>query len=78
MSLFLFRFAEEVRGTDEYLWVLVGDLTSAYFVTDYSPTLRSAAKVYYRLMQDWVSAVLSKAPLDDVYPVEAEETEEMA
>ena len=81
-SLFLFRFAEEVRGMDEYLWVVVGDLPSAYFVADDAPTPRSAAEVYCRLMQDSVSTVLRKAPLkaplDDVYPVQANATEEMA
>ena len=78
LAVFLFRFATAVHGTDEYLWVVVGDLPSAYFVTDDALTPRSAAEVYSRLMQDWVSAVLSKAPLDDVYPVQAEATEEMA
>ena len=77
-AVFLFRFATAVHGTDEYLWVVVGDLPSAYFVTDDAPTPRSAAEVYCRLMQDWVSAVLSKAPLDDVYPVQADATDEMA
>jgi hypothetical protein len=78
-ALFLFRFATAVHGTDEYLWVVVGDLPSVYFVVkDDAHTPRSAAEVYCRLMQEWVSAVLSKEPLDDVYPVQADATEEMA
>ena len=30
------------------------------------------------MMQDWINAVLSKAPLDDVFPVKADVTDEMA
>jgi hypothetical protein len=30
------------------------------------------------MMQDWINAVLSKAPLDDVFPVNSDSRDEMA
>jgi len=78
LGLFLFHFAEPIGETDEYLWVVVGDLPSAFFVIDDAPNPRSAAEVYCRMMQAWINAVSSKAPLDDVFPVKADATDEMA
>lgn len=78
LGLFLFRFAEPIGEADEYLWVVVGDLPPAFFVIDDAPTARSAAEVYCRMMQDWINAVLSKAPFDDVVPIKADATDEMA
>jgi hypothetical protein len=78
LGLFLFRFANTIGETDEYLWVVVGDLPSAFFVIDDAPTPRSATEVYCRMMQDWINAVLSKAPLDDVFPVNSDSRDEMA
>lgn len=77
-ALFLFRFAKPVSEVDDCLWVVVGDLPSAYFVIDDAPSPRSAAEVYCRIMQDWINAVVSEAPLDDVFPVKADATVEMA
>jgi hypothetical protein len=36
VAVFLFHFRERIQGTDEWLWVVVGDLPSAYL-----PTIRS-------------------------------------
>ena len=77
-ALFLFRFAKHIRDADDYLWVVVGDLPTAYFVIDEAPDPRSATKVYCQIMQDWINAVLNKTPLDDVFPVKADATVEMA
>ena len=76
--MFLIHFAKPVSEADDYLWVVVGDLPSAYFVIDDAPSPRSAAEVYCRIMQDWINAVVSEAPLDDVFPVKADATVEMA
>jgi hypothetical protein len=78
IALFLFRFFKPIGETDDWLWVVVGDLPSAYFVIDDTPNARLAAEVYCRLMQEWIIAVTNKAPLKDVFPVRAEATIEMA
>jgi hypothetical protein len=77
-AVFLFRFAKPISETDDCVWVVVGDLPSAYFVVDDAPDPRSAAQVYCVIMQDWINAVLNKTPLEDVYPVKADATAEMA
>jgi hypothetical protein len=77
-AVFLFRFAEHRTQADDWLWVVVGDLPSAYFVVDDAPNPRRAAEVYCRLMQDWVFAVLNKTAMEDVFPVNAVASEEMA
>jgi hypothetical protein len=76
--VFLFRFAKPINDIDECLWVVVGDLPSAYFVVDDAPNPRSAAEVYCRIMREWIDAVLNNTPLEDVFPVKADATVEMA
>jgi hypothetical protein len=77
-EVFLFRFATPISETDEYLWLVVGDLPSAYFVIDDAQDPKSAAEVYVRIMRDWIDAVRSKGRLDEVFPVKADATGEMA
>src|SRR2546423_11868215 len=43
-ALFLFRFAKPIADSDDCLWVVVGDLPSAYFVIDDAPNPKSAAE----------------------------------
>jgi len=69
LALFLIRFGAKVRGTDEWLWVVEGDVPSAYFVIDDAPDPASALEVYCRLMQEWVDAVSRGQSLENVYPV---------
>lgn len=49
-------------GTPGALWVVAGDLPSAYLVTDAAPTATATAAlaIYCSLMQDWVEAVREK------------------
>jgi len=78
MAVFLFRFGEKVTDIDQWLWVIVGDLPSAYFVIDGLPDPVTATRTYCDLMQDWVDAVRGGSSLDDVFPVAAEPTTEHA
>jgi len=78
VAVFLFKFSEKNKGTDEFLWVVVGDLPPAYFVVDCAPNPKEALETYCELMEDWVSAVRNKTSLEDVYPVGVSPTEEYA
>jgi hypothetical protein len=78
IALFLFRFAERVSGTDECLWVVVGDVPSAYFVIGNRQTARAALTVYCELMEDWCNAVRLGTSLAEVFPVAADATTERA
>jgi hypothetical protein len=75
IALFLFRFCRPVSGSDEWLWTVVGDLPSAYFVVDDARDATSALGVYCDLMEQWAIAVNSKQSLDDVFPVDAPATQ---
>lgn len=78
VAVFLFKFSEKIKGTDEFLWVIVGDLPSAYLVIDNSPSPKEALEGYCEIMEDWVNAVRNSASLKDVYPVKVPPTEEYA
>lgn len=59
---------------DSWLWVIVGDLPSAYLVTDDLKSPRDALEGYCELMMDWVNAVKTQADLTHQFPVEAPPT----
>jgi len=68
-----------IKGRDaEWLWVIVGDVPSAYLVVDRAETPSEALEVYCELMEDWVHAVREGRNLGDVYPVKAPADEEHA
>jgi len=78
VAVFLFRFREKIANTDDLLWVIVGDLPSAYVVVDRAPDARAALAIYCDLMAAWAGAILQHTPLDAVFPVKAEATEQNA
>ncbi|MDD5010737.1 MAG: hypothetical protein PHQ00_01285 [Phycisphaerae bacterium] len=78
IAVFLFKFKEKIQETDEFLWVVVGDLPPAYFVVDEASNPKEAIETYCELMEDWVNAVRNKTSLKNVYPVVASPTEEHA
>jgi hypothetical protein len=71
IALFLFEFIEPVASTDQQLWVGVGDLPPAYFVTDRAPDAASALTAYCELMDEWVGAIMEGGSLSDVFPIDA-------
>jgi hypothetical protein len=68
VAVFLFRI-EPTSGTDEWLWVVVGDLPSAYLVTDQSRNGKEALRVYCNLMEEWITATRGKGCMEDAFPV---------
>lgn len=81
IQIFLFRVVrvlEQEKAVEEWLWVIVGDLPSAYLVTDDDKSPHDALLTYCNLMKDWVATVQSGGDLGQVYPVDAAPTEENA
>jgi hypothetical protein len=72
VAVFLFHFHEQIQGADEWLWVIEGDLPTAYLVLDRANNPASALEVYCNLMEEWAKAVLESRPLKDVFPVNTE------
>lgn len=78
VGVFLVTFLSKVGGTDDRLWVVVGDVPSAYMVVESDETPLDALNKYCDLMEDWVRAVHKKRGLKDVFPVSAPATAENA
>jgi hypothetical protein len=78
IALFLFVFETPANGTDESLWVVDGDLPSAYFVTDQARDAPSALGVYCELMEQWIAAVESGKSVNGLFPVQVPPTTENA
>ena len=74
LAVFLFKLERAINNADELLWVVEGDLPSAYFVVDEAPNAKSALEVYCTMMEYWANAVMSDSSLDDVFPVAAPAT----
>ncbi|MDC3961311.1 hypothetical protein [Polyangium jinanense] len=71
VGVFLFRI-RPVGAIDEWLWVIAGDLPSAYLVTDRAASPTEALEVYCELMEDWIRVVRRGGDLRDAFPVLAE------
>ncbi|HUO04093.1 MAG TPA: hypothetical protein VMU16_02740 [Candidatus Binataceae bacterium] len=78
IAVFFFKFATKINGTDDRLWVVVGDVPSAYLVTDNALNPAAALSLYCDMMEAWATAVLNRTPLDVVFPITAEPTAEHA
>jgi len=78
LGVFQVRLVPARPTVDEVLWVVVGDLPTAYLVQDDAPTWREALTGYIYEMSKWVSAVKQGDSLDEIIPVEAEPTLEHA
>ncbi len=73
VALFLFEFEAMIGGTDDRLWVVVGDLPSAYMVVG-PESAKEALEAYCLLMDDWAAAVTETGTFSDVFPVDAART----
>jgi hypothetical protein len=78
VAVFLFEFASKIQDTDDRLWVIVGDLPSAYLVVEPEDSPPDALERYCSLMEDWIAAIRDSTPLDEVFPVAADPIPENA
>jgi hypothetical protein len=78
VAVFLFQFDEVIEDDDDALWVVVGDLPSAYVIVEPDDDGRAALSRYCEMMEDWAFNVLKGNSLEESFPVEAEATQEHA
>lgn len=69
VGVFLFQIHPSQPDVDEWLWVVVGDIPTAYLVTDDAPDPESALEAYISEMRAWTEAVERGDPVDDLIPV---------
>ncbi len=78
VAIFLFRIEPSRPEVDEWLWVVVGDLPSAYLVIDACKTPSQALERYIDAISEWVELAKKGRSSEDVIPVNAPATPESA
>ena len=78
IAVFLFKIVPSSPDIDKCLWVIVGDLPSAYIVTEDSPTAADAIEAYCSEMDAWVEAVETGESVEELIPVNAPSTPDFA
>lgn len=70
LNIFLFKIKpDNITCSDEYVWIIVGDIPPAYIDVVSAPTVSDALGKYIEVMKDWVDAVLTGGSLEECYPV---------
>ena len=74
MAVFLAHFEKKIAETDKALWIVVGDLPSAYMVAESDDSPREAIDRYCQMMDGWINEVLSFGNFAEVFPIKADRT----
>lgn len=69
VAIFLVEFQTKIQGNDDALWIVVGDLPSAYLVVEPHDDERQALERYCELMEQWVIAVRTGGDMSEVFPI---------
>jgi len=78
VAVFLFQIRPTRECVDEWIWVIVGDVPSAYITTEDAPNPATALDGYIGAMEEWVEAAESGKPVEDLIPVNVPATVENA
>ncbi len=78
VAIFLVELTPRYPDVDPVLWVIIGDLPSAYLVIDDSPTAADALEGYLEEMTRWTEAVKAGESTADLIPVNVPPTSEWA
>ncbi len=78
IGIFLFKITPRLFDVDDFVWVIVGDLPSAYIAVSDCPNPAAALDGYLGELEDWVAAVLNGEPTDKLMPVDVPANRENA
>jgi len=78
VAVFLARIKPCRPSVDEYLWIVVGDLPSAYLVTDDCPRPKDALEGYIWEMRKWIDLAKQGRASKQVIPINVPATPEWA
>lgn len=78
IGIFLFRIPPGRDEIDEWVWVLVGDLPSAYLTCENCPNPATALDGYIGAMSEWVEAAEKGESVAQLIPVNVPATKENA
>lgn len=77
-SVFLFKISPKLVGVDDFVWVIVGEVPSAYITVENSPNPACALDGYIGAVDEWAQAVSRSEKTDDLIPLNELETHENA
>ncbi len=77
IALVLFQIEPASADVDEWIWVVVGDLPSAY-IAPASPSPRDALEDYIEQMSKWVDAIRAGRPVTELIPLNTPPTRDWA
>ncbi|PIE23249.1 MAG: hypothetical protein CSA62_08545 [Planctomycetota bacterium] len=77
VAIFLFRIVP-AGHSDDFLWLIVGDMPTHYLSPDEVSGPRAVMERYIRLMEDWIRAVRTGVEPDVILTVEVPTDEEHA
>jgi hypothetical protein len=66
-GLFFFHI-DPIKNEDDYLWVIVRDIPSAYLVTDEARNCADALRIYIKLFREWVAAIRENRSVATLIP----------
>lgn len=78
LTVFLFEIIPNSQNADDYVWVVVGDLPSAYIDIESARDKKQVVKTYTEIMGDWVHVVKKSGNIEDCYPLNVPPTKEYA
>jgi len=76
VAVFLFRIEHSKDDVDDWVWVVVGDIPSAYMTCEDAPNPACALDGYIGAMREWAEAAIQGNPVDDLIPVNVPATPE--
>ena len=77
IGVFLFQIEPISDEVDNFIWIIVGDLPSAYLDCSVL-TGNEALKIYVEIMTEWADNILQGKSVDNCFPVNASPTIENA
>jgi hypothetical protein len=76
--IFLFNISSNRAEVDPWLWVVVGDVPSAYITCESARTPYEALDAYLGAMEEWVAAARDGKPVSELIPVNVAPTKQNA
>jgi hypothetical protein len=70
VALFLFRITIQKVEAPEWVWVIVGDMPSAYMEFELAPTPHAALLRYIEGVEEWLIATPEERSSGDLIPIE--------
>ena len=78
LCIFYCEIEPKGEGVDNAVWIIVGDIPSAYIDVESAKDGEEALKCYVDIMEDWVNTIKKGKSVDDCYPVKVLPTPENA